>query len=46
MVYLAPSGFVVVPADDRADPVIAFAPAGRYDPSPKNPLGAMVSRDR
>lgn len=45
VVYLAPGGFVVVPGDDLVEPIIAFAPTGRYDPSPHNPLGAMVSRD-
>jgi hypothetical protein len=45
VVYLEPSGFVVVAADDRIEPIICFAPAGVFDPSEKNPLGALVSRD-
>ncbi|MHC4618911.1 MAG: C10 family peptidase [Planctomycetota bacterium] len=45
VVYLEPSGFVVVPADDLVEPVIAFVAEGAYDPSDDNPLGAMVSRD-
>jgi hypothetical protein len=45
VVYLDPSGFVVVPADDRIEPIIAFVERGIYDPSPDNPLGALVSRD-
>jgi hypothetical protein len=45
IVYLNPSGFVVVPADDLVEPIIAFQPEGTYDPSPKNPLGALVSQD-
>lgn len=45
VVYLQPSGFAIVPADDGVEPVICFASRGTFDPSPKNPLGAMVSRD-
>ncbi len=43
--YLDPAGFVVVPADDQVEPIVALAEAGAYDPSPGNPLGALVSRD-
>lgn len=45
VVYLDPSGFVVVPADDYVEPIIAFVEKGAYDPAPDNPLGALVSRD-
>jgi hypothetical protein len=45
VIYLRPSGFVITPADDMVEPIIAFADDGIYDPSPDNPLGAMVSRD-
>jgi hypothetical protein len=45
VVYLEPAGFVIVPADDLVEPIIAFAPMGEYDPSPDNPLGALVSQD-
>lgn len=45
VVYLHPSGFVIVPADDEAEPIVCFAAAGTYDPSPANPLGALVSGD-
>jgi Peptidase C10 family/Spi protease inhibitor/Carboxypeptidase regulatory-like domain/NHL repeat len=45
VVYLKPSGFVIVAADDGAEPIIAFVNEGRFDPSEKNPLGALVSRD-
>ena len=45
VVYLQPSGFVVVPADDLVEPVIAFAASGKYNPSPENALGALVSSD-
>ena len=45
VVYLQPSGFVIVPADDLVEPIICFASSGTYDPSDDNPLGALVSRD-
>lgn len=45
VVYLQPSGFVIVPGDDLVEPIICFATMGRYDPSDDNPLGALVSRD-
>jgi len=44
-VYLQPTGFVIVPGDDLVEPIICFAPVGRYDPSDDKPLGALVSRD-
>ena len=43
--YLNPVGFVFVPADDLVEPIIGFLPKGKYDPSPENPLGALVSQD-
>jgi hypothetical protein len=45
IVYLSPSGFVIVPADDLVEPIIGFLPQGIYDPSSNNPLGALVHRD-
>jgi hypothetical protein len=45
IVHTQPSGFVIVPGDDLVEPIIGFAPAGNYDPSEDNPLGALVSRD-
>jgi hypothetical protein len=45
VVYLNPAGFVIVAADDLVEPIIGFLPQGQYDPSPDNPLGAMVSQD-
>ena len=45
VVYLEPSGFVIVSADDLVEPIIAFADDGTFDPSPDNPLGALVSND-
>lgn len=45
IVYLDPSGFVIVPADDLVQPIIGFVPDGRYNPSLDNPLGALVTND-
>ena len=45
IVYLRPSGFVIVPADDLVEPIIGFVEHGAYDPSPDNPLGALVTRN-
>jgi hypothetical protein len=45
VVYLEPAGFVIVPADDLVEPIIAFVAEGAYDPSDDNPLGALVSAD-
>jgi hypothetical protein len=44
-VYLEPSGFVIVAADDLVEPIVGFARAGQFDPSNANPLGALVSND-
>ena len=45
VVYLKPAGLVFLPADDLVEPIIGFLPEGYYDPSPLNPLGALVNRD-
>jgi hypothetical protein len=46
IVYLDPSGFVIVAADDLVEPVVGFVTGYSYfDPSPANVLGAMVGRD-
>ena len=45
VVYLEPSGFVIVSAEDQVEPIIAFATKGRFDPSLKNPLGALIDKD-
>jgi hypothetical protein len=45
VIYLQPDGFVITPADDLIEPIIAFADDGTFDPSPDNPLGALVSQD-
>ena len=45
IVYLQPSGFVIVSADDSVEPIIGFADDGTYDPSLDNPLGVLVTND-
>ncbi len=45
IVYLKPSGYVIVSADDLVEPIIGFADDGTFDPSFDNPLGALVSND-
>ncbi|MBE3037222.1 MAG: C10 family peptidase, partial [Chloroflexi bacterium] len=45
VVYLRPNGFVIVPDEDLIEPVVCFSSGGSYDPSDRNPLGALVSRD-
>ncbi len=45
VVYLKPAGFVILPADDRIEPIIAFSPEGQYVDSDDTPLGALVRKD-
>ena len=45
VVTLEPDGYVIVSGDDRVEPIIAFVPQGKYDPSPEHPLGALVNLD-
>jgi len=45
VVYLRPAGFVIVPADDWLEPILAFVPRGLFDPAPRHPLGALVAAD-
>jgi len=45
IVNLEPSGYVIVSADDRIEPIIAFAADGTYDLSFENPLVALVTGD-
>jgi hypothetical protein len=45
VVHLSPSGFVILPADDAADPIVAFSATGAFDSASKSPLTAMVNRD-
>jgi len=45
IVYLQPYGFVIVSADDLVEPIIGFVQGDSFDPSPENPLGALVTND-
>ncbi|MBN1123741.1 MAG: C10 family peptidase [Sedimentisphaerales bacterium] len=45
VVALEPGGFLVVAADDRIEPIIAFVSDGSFDPSTDKPLGAILARD-
>ncbi len=45
VVYLKPSGFVIVPADDLVEPVIAFCSGPKFVNSDTDPLGALVRND-
>ncbi|MBN2182572.1 MAG: C10 family peptidase [Sedimentisphaerales bacterium] len=45
IVYLEPSGFVIVSANDLIEPIIGFADSGAYDPSDGGPLWALVTQD-
>lgn len=43
-VYLEPSGFVIVSADDLIEPIIGFSEKGSYSSSSSNPFGAFVTK--
>ena len=45
IVYLEPEGYVIVSADDLIEPIVGLVLHGDFDPSPENPLGALVTRD-
>lgn len=45
IIYLEPSGFVIVPADDLVEPIIGFAEEGSYNPSDDSPFGALLTKD-
>ena len=45
IVNLEPSGYVIVSADNRIEPIIGFAAGGTYDLSFENPLLALVTGD-
>lgn len=44
-VFLRPAGFVIVPAEDEVEPVIAFSPGTEFRLTEEHPLGALVLRD-
>lgn len=45
IVYIEPSGFAIVSADDSIEPIIGFADNGTFDPSIENPLWILVQND-
>jgi Peptidase C10 family/Carboxypeptidase regulatory-like domain/Spi protease inhibitor len=45
IVRIEPSGFVIVAANDLVEPIIGFAAEASYDPSPNNPLLALLTGD-
>jgi hypothetical protein len=45
IVYIEPSGFAIVSADDSIEPIIGFADDGTFDPSAENPLRNLVHTD-
>lgn len=44
-VSLSPEGFVIVPADDELEPILAFSPQGTYVQNPANPLTVLLEKD-
>ncbi len=42
---LNPAGYVILPADDQAGPIIAFSATGRFDPASGSPMALMINRD-
>ena len=45
VISLEPQGYLVVAADDRIEPVVAFSSGRRFDASAENPLAALIWRD-
>ncbi len=45
IVYLEPSGFVIVSADDLVEPIIGFADEGTYEPLSDSPFKTLVTND-
>jgi len=45
VVHIDPLGVVVVPAEDTAEPILAFAEIGTFDASPANPLAALIRHE-
>jgi predicted outer membrane repeat protein len=45
IVYIEPSGFVIISADNSVEPIIGFTNQGKFEPSPDNPLWALVHKD-
>ncbi len=45
IVYMEPSGFAIVSADDSIEPIIGFADDGTFETSLDNPLWILVNND-
>jgi hypothetical protein len=45
IVYLEPSGFVIVSADDLVEPIIGFSEECTYEHSPDSPFGIFVTKN-
>jgi len=45
IVYMEPSGFAIVSADDSIEPIIGFADDGTFETSLENPLWILVYND-
>jgi hypothetical protein len=45
IVYLEPSGFVIVSGDDLVEPIIGFTEEGTFNPSPDSLFGRLVTND-
>ena len=45
VIHLDEGGFVVLPADDEIEPIIAFASEGALEADPENPLWTLISQD-
>jgi uncharacterized repeat protein (TIGR02543 family) len=45
VVQLDPSGFVILPADDLAEPIVAFSATGSFNASSGSAVAALVNRD-
>ena len=45
IIHLDEGGFVVLPADDEIEPIIAFASEGALEANPENPLWTLISQD-
>lgn len=45
VVMLKPEGYVITPADDLVEPILAFSPEGDFDAVEQNPFYALANRD-
>lgn len=45
VVDLSPEGYLIVSAEDRVEPILAFSDQGSFDGTPGNPLYALLQAD-